>query len=169
MLSALRKAKAVKRPMPDGLEVVLINRVESGSLGAFFSALMGAGDGVFFHPHPLTPAGAIERVGYHGIDLYYAVLEGDRILAYGMLRGWDEGYDIPSLGIAVHPSERGRGLGEFLMRFLAKAARRRGATSVRLTVDESNLRAIALYRRLGYDFQAFKTGSLLGLLQLHDE
>ena len=61
----------------------------------------------FFHPHPFTTEAARERAAYTGKDLYYVVIEGDEILGYGMLRGWDEGYEVPSLGIVIHPAHRG--------------------------------------------------------------
>jgi len=44
-----------------------------------------------------------------------------------MLRGWDEGYETPSLGIAVHPDARGLGLARTFMGFLHAAASFQGA------------------------------------------
>lgn len=131
-------------------------------------ALRAAGDEKHFHPHPLTDGEARRRARYVGKDLYYTLVESGRVLGYGMLRGWDEGYEVPSLGIAVHPNARGVQLGELLMRFLHAAARRRGATRVRLTVYPDNTAAIALYRKLGYSFQAADNGRLIGLIDLRE-
>ena len=80
------------------------------------------------------------------------LVEGGQVLSYGMLRGWDEGYEIPSLGILVRADVRGAGLGDLTMRLLHLAARRRGARRIRLTVYERNHRAISLYVSLGYKF-----------------
>lgn len=135
-------------------------------LAEFFRRVKEAGDEARFHPHPLTPEEAERRVRYEGRDLYYALTDGDRILGYGMLRGWDEGYAVPSLGIAVHPDERGRGLARLLMLFLHGAARKRGAERVRLTVDTDNDAALRLYRELGYAMQAMEDGRLEGILRL---
>lgn len=132
----------------------------------FFLALEAAGDSKQFHPHPLTAEEAEKRSRYTGKDLYYILVEGARILGYGMLRGWDEGYEVPSLGVAIHPGERGKGLGKALMCFLHAAAQRRGARKVRLKVYPDNQNAIRLYTRLGYRFEGMEGQQLVGILDL---
>lgn len=104
----------------------------------------------FFQPHPLTKAVADELASYQGRDFYCVAAQGPNVLAYGMLRGWDAGYNIPSLGLAVHPDWQGRGLGRLLMQFLKFVAIQRGATRIRLSVHNENRTAIALYQSLGY-------------------
>jgi len=136
------------------------------SLEGFFVALRAAGDEKHFHPHALTAAEARQRSQYAGRDLYYVMVEGERVLGYGMLRGWDEGYPVPSLGIALHPSARGLGLGKAFMYFLHAAARRRGARQVRLKVYPANRAAIRLYEGLGYRFQTEEGGQLVGIVDL---
>jgi len=148
------------------LEIRRIDAPMEGALADFFETLERAGDYSVFHPHPLTAqqAGVIaHRIGQ---DLYYAATADGEILGYGMLRGWDEGYAVPSLGLAVAPHCRGRGLGRLLMDFLHEAARIRGASQVRLKVYAHNARAVALYRRLGYRFSDAGAGWLLGVLAL---
>ena len=135
-------------------------------LAAFFGALVSAGDDRLFHPHPLTPAQAAVIANYAGADLYYALCDGCEVLGYGLLRGWDEGYAIPSLGIAMHPAARGRGLAAPFMHFLHAAAARRGAPQVRLKVYRTNERALALYERLGYTFATTDAPELVGLREL---
>jgi GNAT superfamily N-acetyltransferase len=83
-----------------------------------------------------------------------------------MMRGWDEGYAIPSLGLATHPDARSQGLGEFLMRGLIQQARNRGATQLRLTGDASRGHIINFFARHGFVFSPFKPGRLLGMLDL---
>lgn len=136
------------------------------SLAAFFQALRDAGDEADFHPHPLTSEEAARRCAYAGGDLYYVLVEGDRVLAYGMLRGWDDGYAVPSLGIAVHPAERGKGLGKLLMLFLHVAASRKGASRIRLKVYPRNVAAMKMYETLGYVFRWQEAGQLVGVLDL---
>lgn len=135
-------------------------------LAEFFSSLKEAGDERQFHPHPLDRAEAERKVRYAGRDLYYVLMDDTRVIGYGMLRGWDEGYDIPSLGIAVHPAERGKGLSRFIMLFLHAAAKRRGAEKVRLTVDTDHAIALALYRDLGYTFREMGDGRLEGIVRV---
>jgi ribosomal protein S18 acetylase RimI-like enzyme len=134
-------------------------------LAELFAALSAAGDGRTFHPHPLTRDEAERLSAYDGADVYAVLVEDGRAVAYGMLRGWDEGFDVPSLGLAVHPDERGRGLGRELTERLHDEARRRGATRVRLTVYADNEPARKLYERLGYELE--ETGAeLIGYMAL---
>ena len=120
----------------------------------------------YFHPHPFDAAEAARRAAYQGKD-YYCVGYVDGVpAAYGMLRGWDEGYAEPSLVLAVAPTFRGRGLGRALSAHLHTVARERGATSVCLNVCTANVGARALYAKLGYTFEAAKPGEELGRLRL---
>ncbi len=139
---------------------------DSDELASFFAALVGNGDKVFFHPHPLTRAEAVQRALYRGEDLYYIQRFHGRLSGYGMLRGWDEGFAVPSLGLAVHPGLRGRGLAEDFLCFLRDTARRRGAERLRLTVHRENEKAIRLYRKMGFRLQEKTPVVLEGYLAL---
>lgn len=136
------------------------------ALGDFFRTLRHEGADGHFHPHPLTDEEAQRLCAYSGQDLYYVVIENGQILAYGMLRGWDEGFDIPSLGIATRSSSRGLGLGTLLVQFLHAAALRQGAGKVILKVHKDNSAARRLYERLGYSFTDCGTIELHGSIDL---
>ncbi|HJT46197.1 MAG TPA: GNAT family N-acetyltransferase [Chthoniobacterales bacterium] len=136
------------------------------ALAVLFNHLREADDAGFFHPHPLTDAEAAARANYSGRDFYCVMLQDNKAIGYGMLRGWDDGYDIPSLGIALDPSARGQGNSRILMKFLHDAAKERGAAKVRLKVDSKNRPAIELYRSLGYVFQSQQDQELIGFLDL---
>ena len=150
------------------LEFRIIDKAMEQSLATFFRDIKKAGDEKYFHPHPLSDAEAKKRSQYSGRDLYYVLCDKDEILGYGMLRGWDEGYDVPSLGIIIHPSMRGFGLGELFVHFLHVVARRKGASKVRLKVYPDNTNALSLYKKLGYTFQAENEGEFVGHIQLKE-
>jgi ribosomal protein S18 acetylase RimI-like enzyme len=135
-------------------------------LADFFETLEKAGDTAFFHPHPMTREDAKRICSLGGKDLYYSAVAGGRVLGYGMLRGWDEGYAVPSLGIAVAAECRGKGLARPFMEFLHASARCRGAPAVRLKVYSANTAAHRLYLGLGYRFEELPGGELLGRLEL---
>jgi ribosomal protein S18 acetylase RimI-like enzyme len=148
------------------LEMRIVGPKWERSLASFFSALRGPTESCF-HPHPFTDEYAKSLARYGGRDLYYLLVDGETILAYGMLRGWDEGYETPSLGIAVRPENQGQGLGELMMHFLHNAARRMGSREIRLKVYKENASAQNLYRRLGYQFeQKEEKGQIVGRLKL---
>ncbi len=138
---------------------------DAHALTEFFDALTAACDDRFFHPHALTPAEARRVCSHDGEDLYLVAADGDRVVAYGLLRGWDIGFEVPSLGIAVHPHERGCGVARAFMHYLHATARRRGAPRVRLKVYHDNTPAKRLYESLGYVFaEKGSDGQLIGLL-----
>ncbi len=145
---------------------VALGSEHASSLALLFERLRQAGTEDFFHPHPLTAEEAAVRSNYSGRDFYCVMLQDDDVVGYGMLRGWDEGYAIPSLGIALDPDVRGRGYSKVLMNFLHDAAAKRGATQVRLKVDPRNRAAIELYRSLGYVLEEQSDRQLIGLLNL---
>jgi [ribosomal protein S18]-alanine N-acetyltransferase len=135
-------------------------------LANFLRDLEKVGDNKYFHPHPFTDEALNRVVQYTGRDIYYILVEEDNVLGYGLLRGWDEGYKIPSLGVAIHPSARKTGLGTMFMHFLHAAARRNGATQVRLRVYPDNIKALELYKRIGYKFKTKESEYLVGIFDL---
>jgi ribosomal-protein-alanine N-acetyltransferase len=148
------------------LEIRTISPEWQRPLADFFAAIRMSGERNF-HPHPFTDDAAIKIANYCGNDLYYLVVNDKTVLAYGMLRGWDEGFEVPSLGIAVHPSFRGRKLGELLMHFLHVAARQKGARQIRLKVYATNSAGRNMYTKLGYSFDSAEAdGQLVGILEL---
>jgi ribosomal protein S18 acetylase RimI-like enzyme len=60
----------------------------------------------------------------------------------------DEGFVIEN--VAVHPSERGRGLGRALLELAEAEARRAGFDSIYLYTHERMTENQALYARIGY-------------------
>lgn len=148
------------------LEIRRIGPEWADGLAAFFAAIREAGD-CHFRPHPFTPEFAQTLSCYQGMDLYYVLVGSSKVVGYGMLRGWDEGYQIPSLGIAIHPEYRGKHFGGLMMGFLHAAARFHGARRVRLKVYAENESALAMYRKLGYRFDLpMDKGQLVGVLEL---
>ena len=71
-----------------------------------------------------------------------------------VLLGWlSDGVDNDHFlldGLCVDASARSQGLGSALLRAICAEARLRGYASVRLDVIDSNLRAVDLYKRLGF-------------------
>ncbi len=130
--------------------------------------IFGEVDTTFFRPHPFTPRQAWRIASQTGKDIHALLVLDGRPMAYGMLRGWDEGYDTPSLGIAVRTSEQRKGYGRALMAGLHALAARRGAEQVRLRVHPGNVRARRMYELLGYQYRGVERGELLMVMDLRD-
>jgi ribosomal protein S18 acetylase RimI-like enzyme len=103
-----------------------------------------------FDPFPLTAGRARAIAEQPRADLYFAAEIDGELVGMTMLRGWDEGYDVPSFGILVDRAHRGGGLGRALTSQTLERARAAGAHRVRLSVYASNTVALRLYEALGF-------------------
>lgn len=148
-------------------EFQVVGPQHAQALAAFFERLRANGDEFYFHPHPLTEAEAQKRAAYRGLDFYCVLMQGSAVVAYGMLRGWDEGYEAPGIGAAVDPTAQGQGYGRLLMNYLHATARERGVKRIRANADPDNIRSVGMCRSLGYVFQAPENGRIIGFLHLN--
>ncbi len=123
-------------------------------------------DATFFRPHPFTRAEARAIADRTGPDAYVLLFDDGRPVAYGMLRGWNEGYATPSLGIATRTDSQRRGFGRLLMQHLHDLARRQGAKNVRLRVHPDNTKARRLYESLAYEYAGRDRGELVMILDV---
>lgn len=140
-------------------------------LKTFLLSLAENQEGLFFFPHPADEETIHKIALSNGEDFYLLLVDGGKVCGYGLLRGWDEGYSIPSLGLAIHQSVRGAGFGRALMYYLHAVAKHRGAKKIRLRVHKRNLKAISLYKSLNYAFEvdAREPDYLVGFKKLEGE
>ena len=75
-----------------------------------------------------------------------------KVIGYGMLRGLDEGYKIPSMGVSSDKNFSHMGLATILIRFMEISCKLNGIYQVRIGVMKENLPAKKLYESLGYIF-----------------
>jgi ribosomal protein S18 acetylase RimI-like enzyme len=149
------------------LRIATIGPGDEGMLVSLFDAITSDPASQHFHPHPFTAAQARVRAHYTGQDLYALMTFAAEVVGYGMLRGWDEGYTIPTLGIHIAGPHRGTGAARVLMSYLHFAAKLKGADAVRLKVYPDNERASRLYMSLGYRFcDEPENGQLVGVCKV---
>jgi GNAT superfamily N-acetyltransferase len=103
-----------------------------------------------FNPFPLSAETARIITCTPHRDRFYGGFLGDKMVAFSMLRGWDEGFSVPSCGILVDRGFQGEGLGARVTAFTIDEARRLACRRVRLTVYASNVSALQLYLSLGF-------------------
>ena len=103
-----------------------------------------------FHPFPLTTATAEEIALSPGEDHYYGAFAEGRLIALSMLRGWNEGFEVPSFGIVVDSGWQRRGIGRKLTDFTLDRALWLGSERVRLSVYASNQNAHRMYVARGF-------------------
>lgn len=134
------------------IEIVLPKEKYFYYLVNFFNEINNSEDIKLFHPHKFDNFYASYLCKGNIKDLHYLVIYKSKVIGYGLLRGWDEGFDIPFLGIYISKDYRGKGIGKMLMLFLHTAAKMRDVKEIRLKVYKDNLPAKALYESLGYKF-----------------
>lgn len=145
------------------IEIVRLRPEHMECLIRFFEVINEPEYSNDFSPHPFNVENATRICNYQGRDLYYTVLsEGKKIIGYGMLRGWDEGYEIPSIGLCILKEFQCLGLGKILLDFLETVSRLRGCSKVMLKVKKENEPARKLYKRQGYDLTSQDKDFLIG-------
>jgi ribosomal protein S18 acetylase RimI-like enzyme len=152
-------------------EIRKINNKDIEAVTRFFIDVVRAGMEQTFHPHPFDLQTAQRICSHDGFDWYAGCFVGnendEHMIGYVMLRGWDEGYSIPSFGICILPNYQGCGLGRTLLNLSILVARFRGSPAIRLKVYPDNKAALALYQSTGFEFlENLEHGQMVGYLKL---
>lgn len=145
--------------MPDPVEgaprVRRLQPADAAPLADFYSAIP-PGERRFFKPHdyPMgieVARGIAEESARGGREDVVAV-HGSQVVGWGFLRKTDrcEPNEL-SLGIAVSPSMRRKGIARRIMSELEDRARNRRLASIRLIVVQENEKAMELYRKRGFE------------------
>ena len=69
------------------------------------------------------------------------------------MRTWERPNEVHLLSMGIRPGWRGRGLGHRFLRFVLERLGQRGIRALTLLVSENNLRALKLYREVGFESQ----------------
>ena len=146
------------------LEIRILKPDMEQALVLFFNDIVKDDYAHYYHPYSLTPETAKKLCNLSGKDLHYVLTDNKVILGHGMLRGWDEGYNVPSLGIVIHPDVVKKGLGNMFIRFLHSSAWLKDCSSIRLSVYKENIAALNIYEKLGYVFVQKNKRELTGTL-----
>jgi [ribosomal protein S18]-alanine N-acetyltransferase len=104
----------------------------------------------FFHPHALDKGSAQRIANYRGPDVYLGCFEDGHMIGYAMLRGWEEGFKVPALGVATDPHRRREGIGRALVHHTLRLAAQRGASKVLLHVHADHVVARRWYEAEGF-------------------
>lgn len=84
-------------------------------------------------------------------DLFFLIKHLDNICGYMSLRGLDDGYENPRFGIYIFSEFRNRNIATNAIKFLFLfCIRKKNFTYIDLIVDKDNIKAIGLYKSLGF-------------------
>ncbi len=132
------------------MKIKLVGKADFEDLAALFENNNVESVTRFFTPFTLTRETAQEIAQGEHRDRYYLGLADDRIIGFSMLRGWDEGYDVPSFGMFIDRQHQARGYGQQLLDLTIAAARQLGCEHIRLSVSTGNRPAYHLYQSRGF-------------------
>jgi [ribosomal protein S18]-alanine N-acetyltransferase len=96
---------------------------------------------------PWSSAGFLQEIRNPVSRLWAAMIDED---LKGYICFWMLDFEIQLLDLAVHPEERRKGLGRFLLNNMIEEAVSRNLESIWLEVRVSNTGAIRLYQNLGF-------------------
>jgi ribosomal protein S18 acetylase RimI-like enzyme len=107
---------------------------------------------------PLEQVRAVLAQTGESAAIRFVAVEGARVV------GWCDVFPNPregfrhggTLGMGLRDGYRARGLGAALLRAALEAARARGLARIALEVYDTNVRAITLYRRFGFEQEGVK-------------
>jgi len=133
-----------------GLECRLLSPEFADSLGDLFEVCQKNGDERFFYPHSLTREEAYRLSHYEGADAYYVLLFDEEVIGYGLERGYDEGYGVPTSGRLIHPQFRDCGIGTMFTRFLYASAFLRGADEILVHIEPDNIASLVQNMKMGH-------------------
>jgi RimJ/RimL family protein N-acetyltransferase len=83
-------------------------------------------------------------------DLYYGVYWGEELTGFYMLRGFDEGYSIPSYGVYIGSRFSDKGLAALTLSHAISTCKMLGCKKLRLKVHTANTYALKQYVKFGF-------------------
>jgi ribosomal-protein-alanine N-acetyltransferase len=83
-------------------------------------------------------------------DLYFGVYWGEELTGFYMLRGFDEGFTIPSYGVYISSPFSGKGLAALTLNHAISTCKLLGLKKLRLKVHTENIIAFKQYIKFGF-------------------
>jgi ribosomal protein S18 acetylase RimI-like enzyme len=106
----------------------------------------------YFQPHPFTLEYLHNLSTSYEKDCYYLMVFDNKVIGYGMLRGLDNGYEVPTMGVSIDYKFRNNGLATLFINFMEMTCKLNGISKVRIGVMKGNYSVELLYKNLGYTF-----------------
>jgi GNAT superfamily N-acetyltransferase len=92
----------------------------------------------YFHPFEFDRQTLRSILRNRKQDIYTGIYHGMRLIGFWMLRGWDEGYTMPTQGLMIDHRYSGLGIGTLCLAAMRVAARLRGAEKIMTRVHQGN-------------------------------
>jgi len=83
-------------------------------------------------------------------DKFFGLFVDDSLIGFYMLRGFDEGYEIPSFGVWISKAYSAKGLSKLTLQHAVSICKINGVKKLLLKVHPENKRAIKIYKNFGF-------------------
>lgn len=113
----------------------------------------------YFAPFPFDEASIRKMLESACDDRYWAICFGRDLAGFVMLRGFDNGYEVPSYGVSICERFARRGLLKLSLSFVIAWCRLNDIPRMMLKVHPDNFVAKGAYERIGFSFDRAEPSS----------
>jgi RimJ/RimL family protein N-acetyltransferase len=99
----------------------------------------------FFNPFNFDWETIASLLAKRSLDVFMGMYWQAELRGFFMLRGWDEGFEVPAYGVLIDEKYGGYALAQLSLRMAKSICKLRGATRMLLKVHTDNEAARALY------------------------
>ena len=104
----------------------------------------------YFTPFNFDEATTTALLSNRRQDVYVGMYWDRQLVGFFMLRGWDEGYDVPAYGVVIDRNFRGYGLARLSVEMSKTICRLRRTRRMMLKVHPGNRVAKRIYEEAGF-------------------
>jgi RimJ/RimL family protein N-acetyltransferase len=105
----------------------------------------------WFDPFPLGSDTARTLSRGKGLDLYWGVWSRADLVAFSMVRGWEDRHPHPAYGCLVDRRQQGRGIGGTSTVLALEDLRERSVPEVRARIHDDNVASLRMLVRAGFE------------------
>jgi RimJ/RimL family protein N-acetyltransferase len=88
-------------------------------------------------------------------DKYFGILINDELVGFYMLRGFDEGFEVPSYGVWISDKLSGLGLSKLTLQHAITFCKINNIKKIMLKVHPENIIAKSIYETFGFNQEGF--------------
>ncbi len=104
----------------------------------------------FFYPFSFEESVIASMLSDCEHDVYMGIYHRDELVGLYMLRGWDEGYEVPAFGILIAEKYRGYGLEMMSLEAAKTICKLRGTSRMMLKMHPDNFSSRGVARKIGF-------------------
>jgi len=136
---------------------VEIKELQSGQASALSALILNAPENYtkYFTPFSFEEDSIKKIINNAVKDKFFGIFINDDLAGFYMLRGFDEGYDVPSYGIWISDKYSGLGLSKLTLQHAITFCKLNGIKKIMLKVHPENTIAKNIYENVGFKQDGF--------------